>query len=231
MNIKKLFRRPKPPTYFNFIDRMVSKGYKLDVVYDIGAFKGEWATTLKKKYPRTEVILFEGNIAHETVLRSRNLKFFNVVLSSPERTSVDYYNGADSGDSYYKETTTHYDSKGYINTPCVTLDEMVSNNKLNLPNFIKLDTQGSELDILAGSKIALNAADFVYVECPIINYNSGAPNISDYLQFFRGAEFIPVDIYEIHRSEYVLLQIDIMFLKLSAKERFLGPLKHIRPLE
>ena len=208
---------------------MISKGYKLKTVYDIGAFKGEWAATLSRTYPKTDVILFEGNAAHERDLSEKGMTFFNVVLSSPDRTSVNFFNGADTGDSYYKETTTYYDSKGSIVAPCFTLDYMVSKHQLELPNFIKLDTQGSELDILSGAIQPLKSADFVYVECPIIKYNSGAPNIEDYLQFFRERHYIPFDIFEVHRSEDVVLQIDIMFLRLSAKEKYLGPLKHIRP--
>jgi FkbM family methyltransferase len=229
MNIPRIFKKEQPPPYFSFIKLMHSKGYELETVYDIGAFRGEWASTFKKAYPKAEVILFEANAAHENFLEKTGLKFFNVVLSGPDRESVSFFNGADSGDSYYKETTTHYDTKPSIQIPCFTLDYMVAEHRLNLPQFIKLDTQGSELDILRGSQKSLERADFIYIECPITIYNKGAPSIEDYLTFFREKHFIPFDIYEVHRSEDTLLQVDIMFLRLSTKERYLGPLKHIRP--
>jgi Methyltransferase FkbM domain len=151
-------------------------------------------------------------------------------LSNPGREYVNFYNGSNTGDSYYKETTKHYDDQGSIRLPCVTLDALVKEHDLPLPNFIKLDTQGSELDILAGAESFLSSVDLIYTECPIVKYNHGAPNIQDYLDYFKRKRFIPVDILEIHRAENILLQIDIMFVSLQMKELFFGPNNFIRPL-
>ena len=97
-----------------------------------------------------------------------------------------------------------------------------------IPNFIKLDTQGSELDILSGFT-KLDLVDFCYVECPIINYNKGAPQINDYLDYFRGNKFVPLDILEVHKMENILVQVDIIFAKDDIKNRYFGESDKIRP--
>jgi hypothetical protein len=91
-------------------------------------------------------------------------------------------------------------------------------------------TNTGELDILCGAESFIRDVDLVYTECPIIRYNAGAPNIQDYLDYFRNRQFIPIDIFEIHRAENTLLQVDIMFMRKEYKERLLGPNDFVRPL-
>ena len=216
--------------HLNFLGFMESKGYKLKTVFDIGAFKGSWSKKLKEHYRDAEVVLFEANPRYKEDLSSTGFKFFNVALSNPGREFVDFYNGTNTGDSYYKETTKFYDGQTSIRLECFTLDSIIKSHNLPIPNFIKIDTQGSELDILIGSEEILDRVDLIYTECPIIRYNHGAPNINDYLEFFRKKNFIPVDVLEVHRMENVLLQIDIMFVRSDIKEKYFGPSEFIRPL-
>ena len=218
------------PNYIKFLAIIEAAGYKLKTVYDIGACRGGWSREFKASYPNAEIILFEANPSYKEALESSGFKFFNVVLSNPGREYVDFYNGTNTGDSYYKETTKHYDLQTSIRLPCKALDSVIKENNLPLPNFIKIDTQGSELDILTGSSSILDSVDFIYTECPIIRYNDGAPSIADYLDFFRNKNFIPFDIFEVHRAENILLQIDIMFVRSAIKEQYLEPSVYIRPL-
>jgi FkbM family methyltransferase len=228
MKLLKFFKKFKRPNYINCLKIMEHSGYELKTVYDIGAYHGGWSRTLKKFYPSVEIIMFEANPAHSDALSNSGIKFFNVALSNPGRQYVEFFNGQDSGDSYYKETTRHYDHKSSVQVKCHTLDDIVRDNNLAIPNFIKIDTQGSELDILAGASSLLSQVDLCYVECPIIEYNKDAPVISDYLKFFKENNFVPIDIYEVHRSEFILLQIDIMFMRRDVKDFYFGVSEFIR---
>ena len=84
---------------------------------------------------------------------------------------------------------------------------------------------------MSGALGALSDTKMIYMECPIITYNKGAPSIQDYLDFMRSKFFIPVDVLEIHRSEGVLLQIDIMFLSKETHDKIYGKNVHVRPFE
>jgi len=97
----------------------------------------------------------------------------------------------------------------------VTLDEIVEKNNLPLPDFIKIDTQGSELDILKGSQKSISNCSIIYLECPIIEYNTRAPNLNDYIKYLNSINFLPYDVCEVHRIDNVLIQIDILFVKRS----------------
>ena len=213
-----------------FLDVMQQAGMPIPTVYDIGACKGRWSTELKTKaLPQAQFFLFEANPAYDRDLAATGLRHFTTVLSNPGRDAVDFFNGTNTGDSYYKETTKYYDGQGSIRLNCTTLDKMVQEQALPIPTLMKLDTQGSELDILAGAEAIIDRVDLIYTECPIVRYNAGAPHIQDYLDYFSAHKFIPVSLLEAHRSENILLQIDIMFMRQEAKERYLGPNRYIRP--
>jgi FkbM family methyltransferase len=213
-----------------FLFKIQQTGLSIDVVYDIGCWKGVWSYNLKNSVlPNSQFFLFEANPAYEQILSESGFPCFMAVLSNPGRESVEFYNGTNTGDSYYKENTTEYDNQGYITLPCITLDQVIKECSLPIPNFIKLDTQGSELDVLAGAESIINQVDLIFTECPIIRYNIGSPTIQDYLDYFKQHNFIPIDLLEKHISEETLMQVDIMFVRKEIKDKFLTPNIKLRP--
>jgi FkbM family methyltransferase len=215
----------------NFLSEIKKLGLPVDTIYDIGAWKGWFSRDTKNNvFPNGNFILFEANPLHINDLNQTGFKYFSTALSKPGIDFVDFYDlGGCTGGSYYKETTSHYDNIKPIKLPCTTLDQLIKDNNLPKPNFIKIDTQGSELDILEGAKSVMDTVDLIYSECPIICYNYGAPDIGDYLDFFKKHGMVPVEIFDIHRKENIVVQVDIMFMKNSTKEKYFGPNIHIRP--
>jgi len=214
----------------NFLLNLVKNNFEVKTVYDIGACKGDWSRHMKSNIlPQSDFFLFEANSKYNSTLENTGFTFFNTVLSNPGREFVNFYNGADTGDSYYKETTKFYDHKESIVLPCTTLEKLIESHNLPIPEFIKIDTQGSELDILQGASSILGNVNIIYCECPIIQYNSGSPNIQEYLDFFKNLKFVPVAILENHYLENILVQIDIMFMRYEIKNKFLGSTENIRP--
>jgi FkbM family methyltransferase len=216
----------------SFLESAKRAGVPLSTVYDIGAHRGEWSREVRAAVGGdTEFILFEANPNLVPDLDASGFRYYVAALSSPDRGHVDFHRRgiAGTGDSYYRETTSCYDDTEIVRLPATTLDNLMTNLDLPFPDFIKLDTQGSELDILAGGEAALARASLVLVECPIIRYNAGAPSLQDYLDFFRRRHFIPVRLVETHYGEGTLLQVDIMFASEAAKSQLSGPNSVIRP--
>ena len=222
------FKSKKLPPHIRILLDLKKRGYKSKVIFDIGAFKGDWSREVKHHFPEAKCFLFEANSAYATDLVNTGLDFFNVTLSEPGKSSVRFYNAGATGNSYYKENTVIFDNSSSVELPCTTLDKIINQYKLPIPNFLKIDTQGSEIDILKGFQ-NLTMVDFVLIECPIIQYNHGAPNIHDYLTYFKKFNFIPIEIAEIHKIDHVVLQIDILFASQTIKSDLFGAEKIIRP--
>jgi FkbM family methyltransferase len=214
----------------SFLLNLKNNNFEIKTVYDIGACKGKWSADIQSSVlPDSAFFLFEANPAYDTILKNTGFAYFNTVLSNPGREFVNFYNGTDTGDSYYKETTKIYDQTTSVSLPCTTLDNLINTHSLPVPDFIKIDTQGSELDILSGAGSIINDVKIVYCECPIVQYNLGSPNIQEYLDFFKNLNFVPVTILENHYMENILVQIDIMFMRYDIKNKFLGATENVRP--
>lgn len=214
----------------NFLRTIKADGLEIKNVYDVGACYGDWTKQMKSSVLfDANFYMFEGNEIYEEMLRSQGHFVHMGILSNPGRDTVEFYNGGDTGDSYYKESTAHYDNKKPIVVPCRTLNSVMEQHGLSSPDFIKIDTQGSELDVLSGASHAIDYANLVYLECPIIQYNLGAPGIGDYISYMKEKRFIPMHVLEVHRSEEVLLQIDIMFISERARDQLYGKNVHIKP--
>jgi FkbM family methyltransferase len=190
----------------------------LQCIYDIGAHRGAWSIETKKSLTKAQFYLFEANPAAEPDLRQTGFPYFISVLSSVEEY-VDFYSKNGTGDSYFREKTAHYDNIAPTRMKTTTLDRVVSGQSLPVPDLMKLDTQGSELDILSGGKEIMGQVPLIYVECPLQTYNLGAPGLGDYLEFFEASGFEPIEIGEAHYLNNSLVQIDFLFAARRIREQ------------
>ena len=211
---KKLFNSFYKQKLNSIILDLKSNKIDLEVVYDIGAFKGEWTNLVSKtSLKNSKFYLFEANIENEEFLKKTNHNYYLEVLSN-EIKEVKFFSKVHEGDSYYLEKTNFYEEKikpKVIKT--TTLNEIQKKEGIPLPDFIKIDTQGSELDILVGGNKILEKCKIILLECPIISYNEGAPTFTDYINNLNKLDYLPFDITELHYLDKVLVQIDLIFLK------------------
>jgi FkbM family methyltransferase len=194
------------------LKELESKGVPIRVVYDIGARHGDFTKGLKRVLPRAEFVLFEANEKCAKVLEGIGHPFVIGVLSSDARV-VDFYDTDSTGDSYYRENTPRYDSIVATKRQTSTLDAVVRERRLPPADLIKVDTQGSELDILRGGEGALGGCSLVYLECPVVDYNSGAPSFQTYVDFLSARGFAPCELCEVHYAYGALVQLDVLFIR------------------
>ena len=62
------------------------------------------------------------------------------------------------------------------------------------------------------------------LECPIVKYNQGAPNIQEYLDFVIKSGFVPFQVIEIHILNNAFVQIDIAFVSKKVFNEHFGNL-------
>ena len=195
------------------VKRIISEN-NLTVIYDIGAYQGWFAKKVKKAFPNNHLYMFEANPSRKSPIKvTDKIKWFNEVLSDKEDVEVKFYYRDNTGDSYYRENTSNYKDDDYKLLKTTTLEKIVFDNNLELPQFIKIDTQGSELDIL--SKVDLSECIAVHCEVPAEGqvYNHGAPNHEQYMAFFMSKGFIYNKVVKDHVKGKVTMQHDIIFSK------------------
>jgi FkbM family methyltransferase len=188
-----------------------SVGWHPRNVLDIGGYKGNWTRTVRRLFPTARIVIVEPNRHSE--LESVGVPVHYEVLSS-EVTTIPWYSNMTTGDSIYKELTRHYSNVTPATRRTTTLDALFPNEQFD---FIKLDCQGAELDILKGGKTLLQSTNVLLIECSFAGkYNAGAPSFAEYLHYLDSIGFAPLDITELHRANGILGQIDILCLRKSS---------------
>lgn len=190
-------------------------GYKPGVVYDIGAYEGYWALDFLKVFPNSPIYMFEAQQTKEAFLKKivdskPNLHYSIALLGAQDGVAVHFEEN---------ETASHVDisAKEISGTNRITqqLDLLIEKNKYPLPDFLKLDVQGYELEILKGATKALTNAEFCLLEISLIDLGGGCPLLLDVVNFMDAKEFCAYDISQFIRRPFdkALWQIDMLFIK------------------
>ena len=198
---------------------LTKHGKPLSIIYDIGANDGRWTAKIGSKLPARHFYQWEAN--PNCLCKMKNMSRvtrFTQVLSDKDDEEVKFYIGdspdvENTGFSYYQENTKHYTRGKFITLPTKTLDTFVKKEKLPLPNFVKMDTQGSEVDIINGGKETLSHAWVIHCEVPLLEYNKGSPNFSEYQEAFKSIGFFATGVDHIAMKKNVVSQMDITFMR------------------
>ena len=143
-------------------------------VLDIGANVGHWTAEARNYWPRADYLLIEANPGCFKSLMMTNEVFITALLGKEAKSDVPFYSldKTATGASVYRELNSFYDDVEPILLNQVTLDDLLPDETFDL---IKLDTQGSELDIIEGGKRIFGSASVVLMEISLKPYNLDAP--------------------------------------------------------
>jgi len=192
-----------------------SFGFEPKNILDIGANKGKWTLEIKKKvFPKAEYTLIDAidyDEAKKVSFKNKNINFINILLDELEH-NVTWYEKRNTGDSLFKENTGYFDDCKEIKRNTTTLDSVFK--KSEFFELIKIDCQGAEIPILKGGKRLVEQASVIILEIPFMGeYNIGAPNFYEHINFMENIGYRVFDIVELHRVDNILIQIDIIFIK------------------
>jgi FkbM family methyltransferase len=196
----------------------IAQYFTPNTILDIGAHKGEFHQIAKTFFPNSYIFSIEGNKRCEPYLQQICDSYLIRYLGK-ERTRATLFKTTDdltcTGDSIYKEVTLHYSGEKSLTEEIElrTIDDTFQ----EVTNFdlIKLDTQGSELDILTGGPKLAKKAKGILMEVSLTVYNEGAPLYKDVVKFMDDYGFIEketLDEISWTRDGLTLLQRDILFI-------------------
>ena len=166
--------------------------------------------------------MVEANPNCEPYLRLLGKPYDIVALSDKDGYAdlyVEKVNPIGTGASLYKENTEWY-SEGKYETKTVPLATLDSKDYFNGEpiDFIKIDVQGSELDILVGGENTIKNTKYLSIEVSLTKYNHGAPMMQEIVDKMREYGFCMIDVVEYHSFPHLfdgaIFQLDILFMKL-----------------
>jgi FkbM family methyltransferase len=204
--------------------RELSKNYKPNSILDIGAHHGEFSKFCKSLWENVDMLMIEGNDECDSILDNVPFDHCIVLLSDTNKEVTLYLNPNNldcTGTSYYKERTRHYKNSIEVKKNTYTLDEVVEDIDKKY-DIIKIDTQGSELDIIKGGLKTVQNCSYLIMEVPTLQYNEGSPLFDEIIEYMNNIGFSDYEIIEEHKwidknentFEYgSTFQVDVVFKK------------------
>lgn len=194
--------------------RLHELGVAPQVIFDVGAARGEWAQFAHKLWPTARIVGVEPNERNVPLLDKlkREMPQFDYrrAFLGPERKVVKYVE---------RDTQTSLvDNAGVSGTanaeaPMTTLDDLADEVGA-APQLLKMDVQGFELEVLKGAARSLPAVQVVLLEVSFIRFGPAMPIMHEVIAFMAERGFVPYDVAGIYRrpEDDALAQMDFMFV-------------------
>jgi FkbM family methyltransferase len=195
---------------------IIKKYYEPKTILDIGANVGQFYNECKSIFTDSYYYLIEGNLKCEESLRQLNVDY-SISLLSDEIKEVDFYTRIHeercTGNSIYREKTSFFDDDQIFLEKRLTstLNDILPNNTFDL---IKIDVQGSELDIINGGIQLIKNSKMVILEVSLVEYNEGSPTKEKVYEKMFELGFKDVENLGTinHPLTYELIQQDVLFI-------------------
>lgn len=176
---------------------------------DAGANRGYTAERLIQVFPRSTVFAFEPvgeTFEHlrERVAGMPGVKPVRAALASRTTSASIHVNGCPGTSSLLPSLPRNIEWHGdktrtmrHESIACFALDDWAEREEVGRIDAIKIDVQGSELDLLHGAQRTLERGVIaVYSEAQMVAHYEGAALFTDIDLFLRDAGF---DLYQIHQ--------------------------------
>ena len=163
-------------------------------------------------------LVIEANECHSNTLHNLVINTndrYTISTLGDRKRDVTFYTRKDKphtqGASYYKESNYFDIPQLVMGIPKTlqTLDDLFeSDSKFDL---IKMDTQGSELDIIKGGVNLCKKADYIILEVSVVEYNENAPLEDEVVAFMENFGFENYATIGEHYDGDIINQKDILF--------------------
>lgn len=184
------------------------------VIYDIGSAVLHWTKHAKELWPNSTIITFEALREVETFYKQYGANYNIGVFSDTDEKEIIFYEHPLylGGNSYYRENPQFspasekiYDADHMSHRHTSRIDTVAKKNNLPLPDLIKIDVQGAELDILVGMGDILKNVKHLIVELQHVEYNIGAKQVIESLPIIEsyGFSLVPTSlIFPENKNKY-----------------------------
>lgn len=193
---------------------LVKKYFSPSSILDVGAHVGEFYSLAKSVFPDAKIVSVEAEPSCSTELLNVNPNSI-IALLAKDNAIYNWYktteNSICTGNSIYREISDHFSDEKLIveERIGIKLSDLFKPNQFDL---IKLDTQGSELDILQGGLDICKSAKGIIIETSINKYNDGAPLYVQVVVFMNSIGFEQKEEIDVFHYGNIF-QKDILFIK------------------
>ena len=220
---RRVARRLNIPSIPFALERLRTQGFAPRTVFDVGAYRGDFAQQSLSMWPDANILCFEPQPQMQAGLQALAVKTgriqtYPVVLGSTEIESVRLH-CAESASSVLLE---HHQRHPSIVCRQTTLDAVTARTGHVLsPALLKIDVQGYELEVLKGAEKSLNATGAILAEVDLLDLHAGASLMAEVVGWLNERDFVAFDVCDFVRRplDHALWQVDVVFVRRDGRLR------------
>jgi FkbM family methyltransferase len=210
--------RLQAPSIEMSLQGLAERGFRPEVIFDVGAYRGEFAVLCRRLFgdgPR--IVCFEalaGALDQLTALAGpQKLSVLPGLVGAEDRPEVDFHE-METASSVLPEH--HATSARLVRHPMRRIDSVVRLPECGVvPDLLKIDTQGYEMEILKGAEQSLPGMRVILAEVNFLDIHQGVAVAHEVIGWLGGRGWVPYDICSLIRRplDRALWQADMLFVK------------------
>lgn len=174
---------------FNFYETLKKFNFYPKHIVDIGANHGTWTRETLRHFPDAYYTLLEPQHwlkkSIDDILETNSKVQFHGVGAGENEGSFQFtiHDRDDSCSFRYSEEEAKAAGLQQIEIPVVTLNGLLSNSTLPIPDIIKIDAEGLDIDVLKGASNFFGKTEIFMVEAGVVikNFDNSFLNIINFM--------------------------------------------------
>jgi FkbM family methyltransferase len=212
-----LARKLDLPEIPSALDKLANLGFNPTLIFDVGAYQGDFARLCIKKFPDPKIACFEvleHRVEQLKHLSSQNplVRVFPTLLGSIPQENVQFNQSETASSVLTEQIQQNFSVASY---PMTTIDSVVSEYfNGESPNFLKLDVQGYELEVLKGAERSLSGIQVILAEVNLLDIHQSVPLLAEVIAWLNDRDWVAYDICGLTRRplDGALWQADFIFV-------------------
>ncbi|MGH7214148.1 MAG: FkbM family methyltransferase [Tepidisphaeraceae bacterium] len=204
-----------------FFEDVRARGLPVRSMLDVGANRGKWARMATHYFPDAKVFMIEPleemrpHLDEFCRLHSGSRWFHAGAGASAGELTLTIYDDLDGSSLLHPEEAGKLGSGRQRRVPIITIDSLIEKGDIELPQLVKLDVQGFELEALRGATRLFGAAELIIMEVSLFPLLGVNPVFHDVIQFMEERNYLLYDVCGYCRRplDGALAQVDAVFAK------------------
>jgi FkbM family methyltransferase len=204
-----------------FLEFVRGLGFDPSYVVDVGANRGRWTEMAREVFPRAEFLLVEPQPEmreplDELCRRLPGVRWVECAAGARDETRIQTIWADLDGSSFLPRPQADRLARGEQRPARVRrLDDLLAEDGGRVPDLVKLDVQGFELEALAGSPSIFGRTELLVLETSLYAFLPDLPILREVIEFMaaRGYEVYDLAGHIRRPVDAALGQLDVAFAR------------------